>query len=112
MRLQVLFRRRTMPKELDERPDDHDDIDAWVAEKSNTTDETMADLVNGKYKDLDHSKQGDEVYSILVPYIEEQRRKLGLSPAARVLFIVDGAGSHKGKLFKEACRKNNIDLAV
>ena len=53
LRLQVLFRRKTMPKELDERPDEHDDIDAWVAEKSNTTDETMADLVNGKFKDLD-----------------------------------------------------------
>ena len=41
-----------MPKELDERPDDHDDIDAWVAEKSNTTDETMADLVSEKFKNL------------------------------------------------------------
>ena len=59
MRLQVLFRRKTVPKELDERPDEHDDIDVWVAEKSNTTDETMADLVNidrylgcGEFRDL------------------------------------------------------------
>ena len=43
LKLQILFRRQTMPKELDERPDDN--IDVWVASKSNTTDETMADLV-------------------------------------------------------------------
>ena len=32
-----------MPDELNERPDDN--IDAWVAENGNTTDETKADLV-------------------------------------------------------------------
>ena len=89
--MQILFRRKTVPDELNERDDDG--IDAWVAENGNTTDETMADLVE----------------TILVPHI----RKHGGGPnGRRTLFIVDGAGSHKGPLFKAACRRNNIDLAV
>ena len=42
-----------MPDELNERPDDN--IDAWVAENGNTTDETKADLVE----------------SAIVPHIEK-----------------------------------------
>ena len=89
--MQILFRRKTVPDELNERADDG--IDVWVAENGNTTDETMADLVD----------------TILVPHM----LKHGGGPnGRRTLFIVDGAGSHKGPLFKGACKRNNIDLAV
>ena len=83
-----------MPDELNERPDDN--IDAWVAENGNTTDETMADLVE----------------SAIVPHIV----KYGGGPDGkqRALFILDGAGSHKveGGLFFAACARNNIDVAI
>ena len=89
--MQILFRRKTVPDELNERQDDG--IHAWVAENGNTTDETMADLVE----------------TILLPHI----LKHGGGPRGRrTLFIVDGAGSHKGPLFKATCKRNNIDLAV
>lgn len=89
--IQVLFRRKTVPPELDTRPEDG--MDVWVAEKGNTTDKTMADLV----------------VSILVPYLQRHGGGPGGDPS---LFIVDGAGSHKGELFKKACRANNIHLAI
>ena len=83
-----------MPDELNERPDGN--IDAWVAENGNTTDETMADLVE----------------SAIVPHIV----KYGGGPNGeqRALFILDGAGSDKveGGLFFAACARNNIDVAI
>ena len=93
LKMQLIFRRKTVPDELNERPDD--DIDAWVAENGNTTDETMADLVE----------------SVLVPHLKKHGGGPGRGKL-RALFIVDGAGSHKGPLFKAACARNNIDLAV
>jgi len=93
LEMQILFRRKTVPDELNERPEDN--IHAWVAENGNTTDETMADLVN----------------TILLPHLLKHGGGPGVGKR-RTLFIVDGAGSHKGSLFKSACRKNNIDLAV
>ena len=92
--MQIIFRRKTVPDELNERPDDN--IDVWVAENGNTTDETMADLVE----------------SAIVPHIV----KYGGGPDGeqRALFILDGAGSHKveGGLFFAACARNNIDIAI
>ena len=83
--MQIIFRRKTVPDEMHERPDDN--IDAWVAENGNTTDETMADLVK----------------SAIVPHIV----KYGGAPNGeqRALFILDGAGSQKveGGLFFAAC---------
>ena len=61
----------------------------------NTTDETMADLVE----------------TVIAPHC----KKYGGGPGRgkwRALFIVDEAGSHKGPLFRAACARNNIDLAV
>ena len=61
--MQIIFRRKTVPDELNERP--NDDNDACVAEYGNTTDETMADLVESaivphivKYEGGPDGKQG------------------------------------------------------
>ena len=92
--MQVEFRRKTVPDELNERPDDG--IDAWVSENGNTTDETMADLVE----------------SIIVPHIVKYGG--GENGTQRTLFILDGAGSHRveGGLFFAACARHNIDVAI
>ena len=84
-----------MPDELNERPDD--DIDVWMCENGNTTDETMADLVE----------------SIIVPHIEKHGG--GRNGTKRTLFIIDAAAaSHKvvGCLFFAACKLNKIDLVI
>ena len=95
LKAQVLFRRKTVPDELNDRPED--DIDCWVlfaqyhfcllevAENGNTTDETMADLVE----------------SVVVPHIRKFGR--GAGGTQRALFILDGTGSHKGPTLKTVC---------
>ena len=87
---EIIFRRKTVPDCLNERPDD--DIDVWVASNGNTTGTTMVDFIK----------------SIVIPYAQKKRKLLGLSEDARVLLIVDGAGSHKKPIFKTICSVNKI----
>ena len=93
MKAQVLFRRKTVPDELNKRPDDN--LDVWVAENGNTTEETMIDFVE----------------NVIVPHAKQYGGGPGRNKN-RVLWIIDGASSHKTEALKAICKRNNIDLAI